>query len=173
MAKKRKEIIRVKRYVNVTKTVVKKPKDYSSSSENKETSSIIGEFGGLKFQVKIDKNGNPNILTMSDVSQEVSSNWVDHAVIGRKFPKSEFVGANNRTFSMTVVVDRLLGYKPHSIMHKMNKFCETGQVSTLKIGSHKIGNKWKITNISEPFDRIWKNGQLTKATLTIELTTYS
>lgn len=168
---KKKTVVRVKRYVTVTKTVVKKPKDHSANKTG-GSSKVVGTFAGVKFQVKTDKNGKLQVLTPSDIEQTISSNWVEHPIIGRKFPKTEFVGANIRTFTMTIVVDRMLGQNPHSVMHKLNKFCEEGGVSELKIGSHKIGNKWNIQEISEAFNRIYSKGQLTKATLNLTLAYY-
>ena len=168
---KKKTVIRVKRYVTVTKTVVKKPKDHAKNKHS-GSSKVIGSFADVKFQVKTTKEGKLKVLTPNDIEQTVSSNWVEHQIIGRKFPKTEFVGANIRTMTMTIVVDRMLGQNPHSVMHKLNKFCEEGGVSKLTIGSHKIGNKWKIQEMSEAFDRIYSKGQLTKATLNLTLAYY-
>ncbi|MBO4394765.1 MAG: phage tail protein [Eubacterium sp.] len=171
MAKKKKTTIRVKRYVYVTKTVVKKPKQDNPTTST-ATSTNIGEFAGLTFAVKLKEDGSPKVLSPNDINQNISSNWAEHQIIGRKRPKSEFIGANSRTLSMTITVDYMLGYKPHTILHKLNKFCETGKVGKFKLGTHQIGSEWKITNLSEPFEKIWKNGQLTKASAELELTSY-
>lgn len=169
MAKKKKTKIRVKRYVTITKTVVKSGKD-AKPSKKTVSSTEIGSFADLQFYVKTDKNGNLNMFSFSGASQEVSAEWQEHRIIGRKFPKMEFVGANNRSFSMTIVVDRQFGKSPHSVIYKLNKFCETGKISELKIGSHKIGGgKWYIESVSQSWDQIYSKGQLTRATLDLTL----
>lgn len=169
MAKKKKTKIRVKRYVTVTKTVVKSGKD-TKSSKKKTTSNGIGSFAGLKFYVKTNKKGNLDMFSFSDASQEVSAEWQEHRIIGRKFPKMEFIGASNRTFSMTIIVDKQFGKNPISVITKLTKFCETGKVSELHIGSHKIGGgKWYIESISQSWDKIYSKGQLIRATLDLTL----
>lgn len=171
MAKKKKTKIRVKRYVTITKTVVKSGKD-TKSNKKKKTKQVngIGTFADLKFYVKTDEDGNLQMFSPTEVSTEVAAEWQEHRIIGRKFPKMEFIGAFNRTFSMTIVVDRQFGKSPHSVIAKLNKFCETGKVSELHIGSHKIGGgNWYIQSISQAWDKIYSKGQLTRATLSLTL----
>lgn len=169
--KKTKTKVRVKRYVTITKTVVKSGKDTKPSKKTAQ-SNIIGKFIDVKFQVEQDKEGNLKMLTMSDVGQEVSAEWEEHRIIGRKFPKMEFIGASQRTFTMTIVLDRQFGQNPHGMIAKLNKYCETGKVGELNIGSHKIGRKWYIQSVSQTWDTIYSKGQLTKATLNLTLGLY-
>lgn len=171
MAKKSKKKIRVKRYVTVTKTVTKQGKDYTEKAPS-GTSAIIGEYAGLIFEVNVKEDGGFSILTFSDAVQEVSANWEEHVIIGRKFPKPEFVGANARTFSMKITIDSQFGQSPHAVLYKLHKFCEEGGISELHIGSRKIGNKWYIQSISETWDQIYKKGQLTRATVELTLAYY-
>jgi len=169
MAKKKKTKIRVKRYVTITKTVVKSGKDTKPSKKTIESNGI-GSFAGLKFYVKTDKDGNLDMFSFSDASQEVSAEWQEHRIIGRKFPKMEFIGANNRSFTMTIMVDKQFGKNPMSVISSLNKFCETGKISELHIGSHKIGGgKWYIESVSQSWDKIYSKGQLTRATLDLTL----
>ena len=166
--------IKVKRYVTVTKTVVKKASSGTKGkTENNQTSPCIATFGDVEFHVKTNDDGTLDILTPSDVGQEISSSWVEHAVIGQKFPKLEFLGANNRTFTMTVVVDRQFGQRPHSVIYKLNKYCEEGKVAELHFGNTKIARKWKIDSVSQAWDTIYHEGQLTRATLDITLGHYT
>ncbi len=175
MAKKKK--IKVSRSKTVElKGVVKK----SSSNELKPvaagTTSVssqkkIASFGGLIFQVAMtDKN--MKILAMNNIKQDVSGEWSSHSVIGGK-PKSEFTGSSNRNFDFDIIVDAQLGYKPHSIMKKLNKMVEKGKVSKLFIGTHKIGTgKWKLEKVSEEFALIYANGKLVRANITLTLSEY-
>lgn len=169
MAKKKKKKVTVMRYVKVTKTVVKKG---SQTSTKKTASKIIGSFAGIKFNVKTDKDGFLNVMTFKDATHSVSGEWEEHRIIGRKFPKREFIGAGTRQFTMTIVVDATLGHSPHSVMAKLNKFCETGQYDELNIGAHKIGRKWTLDGMSEAYDLVYHNGQLIRATLDLTLGGY-
>lgn len=145
----------------------------SKKKSKKATASVIGSFAGLEFRVNVKKDGSLDILTPADMGQEVSSNWTEHEIIGRKYPKSEFLGANNRSFNMTIVIDRLWGHSPLGTMKKLSLFCEKGKVDVLKIGSHKVGTKWKIDSISQAWNAVYHEGQLVKATVTLTLSHYS
>jgi phage protein U len=110
-------------------------------------------------------------LILDNLKQEVSGRWSEHEIIGKK-PKSEFTGADLRSFSFEIMVDINLGYKPHSILKKIHRLVEKGKVDTLMIGTHKIGSKWKMTNASDSFDVVYAGGELAKASISVTLKEY-
>lgn len=165
---KKKKPVYIKRGTYVTGTL----KAVNIGTATKKVSHNIGSFAGLTFRVKMKKDGTLNLMTPSDMSQEISASWAEHKVIGNKIPKTEFLGPNCRSFSMTIVVNRLWGHSPLSVINKLAKFCEKGKVGVLKIGSHKIGTKWKIDSISQTWDAVYHEGQLVKATLNLTLSQY-
>jgi hypothetical protein len=67
----------------------------------------------------------------------------------------------------------MLGQTPHKVMKTLNKFCESGKVDELYIGKHKIGKKWKLESMSQAWDKIYSQGQLTKVTLSLTLSHYA
>lgn len=136
----------------------------------------IGSFGGLVFRVvsMVGTDGKRvrKILSPSNINQEISGNWADHSIIGKK-PKSEFLGPDLRSLTLQIVVDVQLGYKPHAILRKINKFVEEGKVDIFVLGTHKIGTgKWKMEKASEAFNLIYNEGQLARATIDITLGEY-
>ena len=158
------------------KVLVKKGKNIMNATTKKDgtmsnvlikkSNNVVSSFGGIDFFVTRE-----TALILSNMKQEVSGKWADHEIIGSK-PKSEFLGAGLRSFSFDIMVDVQFGYKPHSIMKKIHSFVEKGKVDKLMIGSHKIGNKWKMTGASDSFDVVYAGGKLSKATISVTLQEY-
>ena len=174
MAKKKKKKVKVSR----TKTVELKAVVKKSNSNNlkpkvvgKDSQNNIGSFGGIIFQVSLSKDI-IKMLTMNNAKQDVSGEWSNHSVIGGK-SKSEFIAPGLRSFDFDIIIDAQYGYKPHSVMKKLNKMVEKGKVSKLMIGTHKIGSgKWKLEKVSEEFGLIYQNGKLLRAKATLSLSEY-
>lgn len=184
MAKKKKEKkIKVKRGTSVTlKEGIVKKRTSKGVLLNKMRSGggagnkRIGSFGGIVFRVTAlmgaDGKRIRKILSPSDINQEIAGNWADHSIIGKK-PKSEFLGPDLRSLTFQIVVDVQLGYKPHAILKKINRFVEEGKVDIFVLGTHKIGTgKWKMEKASEAFNLIYNEGQLARATVDITLGEY-
>lgn len=171
MAKKKK--VKVSRKKG--KVVVKKGKNTVAKSNFKNVlvksnldseGKVIASFCGINFFVTREV-----ALFLSNMKQNVSGKWIEHEILGKK-PKSEFAGADLRSFSFDMMVDVRFGYKPHSIMKKVHQIIEKGKVDKLMIGTHKIGSKWKMTNASDEFDVVYAGGKVTKATITVTLKEY-
>lgn len=131
-----------------------------------ENNKVVSSFCGINFFVT-----RKTALILGNLKQDVSGKWVNHEIIGCK-PKSEFVGADLRSFSFEIIVDICFGYKPHSIMKKIHKIVEKGKVDKLMIGTHKIGSKWKMTNASDAFDVVYSGGEVSKVTINVTLQEY-
>lgn len=127
---------------------------------------VVSSFGGINFFVTRE-----TALIISNMKQDVAGKWTEHEVIGTK-SKSEFLGADLRSFSFEIIVDVQFGYKPHSIMKKIHNIIEKGKVDTLMVGTHKIGSKWKMTNASDAFDVVYSGGELAKAAITVTMKEY-
>lgn len=131
------------------------------------TGKVIASFGGLVFLVNPQK-----IFPLQNLKQEISGEWGTHDVIGKK-ARSEFLGPGIRQMTFDVTIDAMLGFKPHSVIKKMNKMVEEGKVSNFMLGTHKIGKgKWKMEKVSEDFSLIYSEGQLVRAKGNITLSEY-
>ncbi len=178
--KKKTKKVRVNRSktVSLKNAVIRKKTSYlkdklaSGSSGSRQ----IGSFGGIVFRVaaktRPDGTRTRKILSPSGIRQEVAGEWAEHKVIGKR-TRTEFTGPALRTMQYQIVVDVQLGYKPHSILKKINQFVEKGKVDIFTLGSHKIGTgKWKMERASEAFDLVYNGGELARATLDITLSEY-
>ena len=128
----------------------------------------IGNLGKLiVFEVSSDK-----VLTFKNMTQSVKGRWANHSVIGNK-PISEFLGAEQRAISLNIFLSANLGVKPRSTIEKIEQAVENGTPNLLVIGGKQVGsNQWVITDMSETWDEIIKDGRLVSANLTLNLAEY-
>lgn len=132
---------------------------------------VIADFAGVRFKVE-ERDGKMKALIMKEPTYGVQAEWATHKIIGKK-AKTEFLGPGLASFSMTIIVDANLGYKPHTVMKKLNEFCREGKYDTLLIGKHKIGYKWKIDSVSNAYKKIWNNGQLSSCHIDLSISEYN
>lgn len=128
----------------------------------------IGNLGKLiVFEVSSDK-----VLTFGKLQQSVKGRWTTHAVIQNK-PKPEFLGPDQRTVSFPIFLSANHGVRPRSTIEKIEAAVESGTPLPFVIGGKKVGaNKWVITDMSETWDDIIKDGRLVSAHLTLNLAEY-
>lgn len=128
----------------------------------------IGNLGKLiVFEVSSDK-----VLTFGKMTKSVKGRWTTHAVIGNK-PKSEFLGPDQGNISLPIFLTVNHGVRPRSTIEKIEEAVEKGTPFSFVIGGKKVGNhKWVITNMSETWGDIIKDGRLVSANLTLNLAEY-
>ncbi len=128
----------------------------------------IGNFGKTITFVVSEKE----TLTFSEMNRSVAARWTTHPAI-KKREKTEFLGPDLAKITMNVILDYSLGVKPRSIISKLEKAACSGTVENLVIGGKKIGvNKYRITDLSENWDTIIRNGGLYRATVTVTFEEY-
>lgn len=173
MAKRKKTKIVIMRNTTVTKTKVIKGKSAKGKGKKAGSGKYIATYAGLKFKVATKKDGSLKILTFQDMNIERAGVWEEHRIIGKTYPKKEFIGAESPTVTMTIVVDQQFGYSPRSVMSKLDEYLRQGKADELKIGSHKFGaNKWCVTGLSEAYNIVWQNGSISRATIDVTLSYY-
>ncbi len=124
----------------------------------------IGSFGDIIFETSADK-----ILTPQGIKREIASRWNNQEVIGQK-PVSEFSGPGLDTVTLTIILDKRFGVEPKVIMDKFLSYCRSGEAFTLIIGTAIGVDKWKITQVSQMWDIVDKDGHVIsgKVELTFE-----
>ena len=128
----------------------------------------IGSLGKLIVFRVSDKK----ILTFNDFNQEVGGRWSEHKRVMKK-PLLEFNGAESRKISFTIEINAMHGYKPRSMLKKIEKAAEKGTPYKFVIGGKKVGsNYWVIKNMTETWDEIYSKGELVSAKLKINLVEY-
>lgn len=128
----------------------------------------IGNLGTLiVFSVSSSK-----ILTFSSMTQTVKGRWATHDVIGGK-PVSEFQGPGLRSITLPILLHARHGVKPRTTMEKIERAVENGTPYPLVIGGKRVGKyQWKITQMSEAWEKIIKDGRLVSVSLTLTLEEY-
>lgn len=141
----------------------------------------IGKFGKyLTFEVymKPPKNqqGEEDIsvkcLTFQDLHRNVSSRVTEHARILKKH-KTEFGGPNLSEITFTMTLSAALGVDPRKMLNQLESCVRQGKIGYFIIGSKKIGkHKYIITNVSESWGHIIKNGKLVSASVDVTMKEY-
>ena len=123
----------------------------------------IGNFGStISFETSSNK-----IQTFRNYSETIGSRWVDHNIQGR-MPRSEFLGADLMTVSMTVELNAALGVNPWSVRDKLKNAVRDGTVDVLVIGGKQPAyNKFKIISAQDTFDQILNDGKIPKITMNL------
>lgn len=128
----------------------------------------IGNWGSaISFSVNSMKQ-----LTFKSFTRETGSRWSTHEIVNSK-SKSEFVGAELDAIKLEVVLSAEYGVKPLTVINKLRKANEKGEVNYIFIGGKKVGkNKFYLENMSESWDTVYSQGELVKATLSLNFKEY-
>lgn len=128
----------------------------------------IGSLGQLiTFEVDINK-----VFTFSGMTQNVKGRWSVQAPISGK-PYPEFLGPDQRTISFSIYLSAMHGVRPRKTIEKIEEAIENGTPNKLVIGGKRIGlYQWVITDMSEAWGEILREGELVSANLTINLAEY-
>ncbi len=134
---------------------------------------IIGKFGKyLTFEVCADGGDSVKCLTFEDFQRDVTNQTTDHARFLMK-QKVQFDGPALSTMSFTVRFSSDLGVNPREMLKKVESCVRLGKLGYVIIGKKKIGkHKYLITNASESWEHIIKNGKLISANVDLTLKEY-
>lgn len=138
---------------------------------------IVGKFGKyLTFEIyrKPSAEGEDKVkwLTFQDLQRNVSSRVTEHARILKKH-KTEFGGPNLSEVSFTMTFSASLGVNPRKMLSSLESCVRLGKTGYIIIGAKKIGkHKYIITNISESWGHIIKNGKLVNASVDVTMKEY-
>lgn len=128
----------------------------------------IGTLGPIVFEVSDKK-----ILTFDGMTRDVSGRWVEHEVMGVK-PKPEFLGAGNQKITLPITLSADLGVRPRKMLELVESMVESGDAEYLIINCKPVGrHPFRLTTSSETWDRMYRRGELAKASLTITLEEYT
>ncbi|MCI9538864.1 MAG: phage tail protein [Eubacterium sp.] len=138
---------------------------------------IVGKFGKhLTFEVyrKPASEGEDKVkyLTFQNLQRNVSSRVTEHARILKKH-KTQFGGPNLSEMTFTMTFSASLGINPRKMLSSLESCVRLGKIGYFIIGSKKIGkHKYIITNISESWGHIIKNGKLVSASVDVTMKEY-
>ena len=125
---------------------------------------VVGNLGSLiTFEVSSDK-----IQTFNSLSREVTT----HDVIGGK-ARSEFLGADLSDMSFSITLSANHGVRPRDTLERIEQAVENGEHFPFVLGGKMIGKyDWKITSVSESYDKIIADGCVVQAKVNITLQEY-
>ena len=128
----------------------------------------VGNLGKLiVFEVSNDK-----VLTFKNMNRTVSGRWTTHEPVSSK-PVPEFLGPGQGSINLAISLSVNHGVRPRKTIERMEEAVEKGTPFPFVVGGKKVGShQWVITNMSETWDEIIKDGQLASASLTLSLAEY-
>lgn len=128
----------------------------------------VGNLGKLiVFEVSSKK-----VLTFKNMTKSVKGRWTTHDVIGGK-PVSEFLGPDQGALSFSIHLSAAHGVKPRSTIKNIENAIENGTPNVLVIGGQQVGShKWVITDMSETWGTIIKDGRMVSANISLNLAEY-
>lgn len=131
----------------------------------------VGSLGKIKFYVKSMK-GRPEILSFSEMTREASVRYEEHPVSG-KTALLEFIAPQPDQISMTIVARKEFGVKPHDVQKQLHTYMNKGTVCTFMLGGKRVGAyKWVITNLSDSYQTVCRNGKVTEMRFVVTLKEY-
>lgn len=138
---------------------------------------IVGKFGKyLTFEVffnpTAEEGKQVKCLTFEGLNRNVDNRTTDHARILRK-PKVQFNGPELSKMTFTIKLSSTLGVNPRKMLQSLESCVRLGKIGYFIIGTKKIGkHKYIITNMSESWGHIIKNGKLVSANVDITMKEY-
>lgn len=128
----------------------------------------IGSWGtALVFQTS-DKR----ILTPTNLSRTVSSDWAMHSRIGLK-DQPEFLRPSLQKITFDLELNAELGVPPRAMLQNLERYVERGTANTLVIGGKRVGKYyWRITSTSEAWQVLLNRGEMVKAKVTVTMEEY-
>ena len=144
----------------------------------------VGKFGKiLTFQVflkpewgkhGVDSRQNYKVkcLTVDGLRREVSNQTTEHSRMLKK-PKVQFNGPALDSMTFTIRFSAELGVNPRKMINNLEKSVRLGWTGYFIVGRKKVGrHKYLITNMSESWDHVIKNGKLVAANVDITMKEY-
>lgn len=128
---------------------------------------MIGTFGDVPFEVSDRK-----VLTPAAFKRDVSSRWTTHTMSSGK-PRVEYQGPDLMSVSFDITLRADLGIKPREMLDKLAAMAESSEVYDLVIGGRPVAPcSWRLTQVSESWERMYSGGELFSAKVSLSLEEY-
>lgn len=129
----------------------------------------IGNLGDVSFVVESAKKG-IKILSFSDLRRESEARIAEHE---SKRELLEFDGPGLDELTLTITAKAQYRVKPQTVQNKLHKYRKTGKRLPFVLGGKKVGyGFYAIKSISQAYEEITTNGQVTSMTFDITLKQY-
>ncbi|MFK4167703.1 phage tail protein [Paenibacillus lautus] len=112
------------------------------------------------------------VRTFQDFQRDSTARWGSNDIHLQK-PRSQYLGPGLDTITFTITFDVNLGMNPRKEMEKLLDYQRDGKVMLLQIGGKALGQgKWKIMDLGQAWERVDREGNLLKATMSVTLEEY-
>lgn len=112
------------------------------------------------------------VLTYNNMNRTVGASWATHSRIGKK-DQVEYLRPNLQKMTFDISVDYNYGVDPRAMIEQMEKAAEGGELHRFIVGGKPVGRlNWRITSVGEVWEKIYNNGALTNAKLSITMEEY-
>lgn len=128
---------------------------------------MVGLWGPIRFRVS-----DSQVLTFQNLKRNVSGNWNEYERIGMK-PLPQFTGPALQEITMDIVLDASLGVRPKTLIKKIERMTETGQVYPLVLGKRVFGSsRWRCVKSSEAYEILLHKGEIYRAKVSLTMKEY-
>lgn len=127
----------------------------------------IGTLGDIAFYASSEA-----LQTFEDLQRKSSVSYAEHK-LHKKKPMLELTSFNADEVSFEMNLSVLLGSQPNKVHSTLIKMMNDGRIATLVIGTTVIGTSWVITNVSQKFKTLYKDGRLISCEVSVTLKEYN
>lgn len=129
--------------------------------------STLGYLEDIQFRVNSIK-----LLTFKDLSKQKTAKFHHHEIIGKK-ALSEFLGQDLEKLTFTIDLFEGLTVSVKEQLEILDGYHREGQPLEFVVGTSSFGlDKWVITDLSESYNQIYRNGAITQVSVDISLEEY-
>ena len=126
----------------------------------------VASLGDVAFYVS-----DGTVQTIKSVTWKTSANYAVHNLHARQ-AALEFVGMNPQELELQCEASIFLGCDPMVLITNLHAMLNSQSVVPFILGTDIIGSRWVITDISDAIDRMFQDGTMLSAKITIKIKQY-
>jgi len=127
---------------------------------------MVASLGDVAFYVSDN-----TVRTIKSITWKMSANYAVHKLHARQ-AALEFVGLNPQELELQCEVSVFLGCDPMSLITSLQAILSSRTAVPFVLGTDVIGSRWVITDISDAIDRMYKDGTMLSAKITVKIKQY-
>ena len=127
----------------------------------------LAKWGDITFSVNSEK-----VFSFNNMKRSYSARWKSHNMVDG-MPRMEYQGRDANEVTIDVILDAELGVNPLVEMEKFKAAAESGKTAFFYVGGKKVSVfKLYIASGTENWEKIWNQGELVRATVSLTFKEY-